>query len=61
MIALATIALLLAAFGLWILRSINQDITALRKEAKKYKVQAQDAHAEHHGFEKGLEKSVSLG
>lgn len=42
MIALATIAVLLVAFGLWLLRSINQDITALRKEAEKYTVQ--DAH-----------------
>ncbi len=35
-------AVLLTAFGVYLLNSINKDLTQLRKEAEKY--QAQNAH-----------------
>lgn len=41
---LGCIAVLLTAFGVLIVVSINKDLTKLRKEAEKY--QAQDAHNE---------------
>lgn len=40
---LGCVAVLLTAFGVLIVVSINKDLTKLRKEAEKY--QAQDAHA----------------